>query len=93
MDFIFTKSVDPKYPDNAFFHPDIFDYLPFDEYDPNQGKPTVPTLHLSSFATEWMDLHTAVDAYRMDCDDDDESTSDTSTFSNGSSTVSTGSSS
>ena len=71
MNFIFTKSVDPKCPNDAFFHPDIFDYLPFDKYDLNQGGPTVPTLHLSGFATEWMDLHTAVDAYCMDCDDDD----------------------
>ena len=72
MELLFTQSVDPKCSEDSFFHPDVFDFLPFDEYDPDQGKPSASTLRLSGFVTEWMNLHTMMEPYQMDLNNDNQ---------------------
>ena len=81
MHFIFKHSVDPSCSPDEFFHPEIFDYLPFDEEAPDQGEHSPSTLHLSGYAKEWMDKHTILAPYKkdLDVDDDDSSIETTST--------------
>ena len=60
---LFSWLVDTSCPSDRFFHKDIFDFLPFDDFDTHETiSPSL--LHLSGYAREFSQMFTRVDPFR-----------------------------
>ena len=52
MEDVFKMCVADKTPADTFFYPEVFNLLPFEEFD-EQGETPSSLLHLSGYASEW----------------------------------------
>ena len=72
---VFKMSVDPALSPDAFFHPEIFECLPFDTCADDDNIIPPSLLHLSGHASEWAREMTILDPHAVSANDDTDTIS------------------